>query len=94
MEYRGHYELVETVVFHRAMQKLVRKKPDLIEQLDRGVRKILAEPTLGKPLQNKLRDLRRIHIAGSFVLLYDITENIVRLIDFDHHDNIYKKYEG
>ena len=27
---------------------------------------------------------------GSFVLIYEVTESAVRLLDFDHHDRIYK----
>ena len=33
-----------------------------------------------------------VHVGGSFVLIYEINEekSIVTLVDFDHHDNIYK----
>jgi mRNA-degrading endonuclease RelE of RelBE toxin-antitoxin system len=39
-------------------------------------------------MQNK----RRVHVGGPFVLIYEINEKerLVTLLDFDHHDNIYK----
>ena len=48
----------------------------------------LTPDSLRKPLQNK----RRVHVGGSFVLIYEINkdEKIVTLLDLDHHDNIYK----
>jgi hypothetical protein len=38
-------------------------------------------------LQNK----RRVHIGGSFVLIYEVNEEkkMVTLLDFDHRDNVY-----
>ena len=59
--------------------------------LEAGVTKILRDPMLGKPLRNKFRGNRRVHIAGPFVLLYEIVGTEIRLLDFDHHDKIYKK---
>jgi len=47
---------------------------------------------LGKPLRNTLRNYRRVHV-DPFVLLYEIRMLEVRLMDFDHHDKIYKKYK-
>ena len=60
--------------------------------IDRKVQQILDDPyrfkSLRKPLQNK----RRVHVGGPFVLIYEINEEerIVTLLDFDHHNNIYK----
>ena len=60
--------------------------------IDRKVQQILDDPyrfkSLKKPLQNK----RRVHVGGPFVLIYEINEEerIVTLLDFDHHNNIYK----
>lgn len=78
--------------FNAVLKRLKRRDPAMLKRLDSGVTKILREPMLGKPLGNILRNYRRIHIAGSFVLLYELHEREVRLIDFDHHDRIYKKY--
>lgn len=84
------YVLVIPPEFERILKSL-KKKTTLLNQLDNKIAKILREPKLGKPLRNVLRNYRRIHI-DSFVLLYEIYQQEIRLLDFDHHDNIYKKY--
>ena len=84
------YVLVIPLEFERVLKSL-RKKTTLLRQLDNKIAKILREPKLGKPLRNALRNYRRIHI-DSYVLIYEIYQDEVRLLDFDQHDNIYKKY--
>lgn len=85
------YTLDLTYRYEDSLKRVKRNKPDLLLPLEAGVAKTLRDPTLGKPLRNELRNNRRIHIAGSFVLLYEIIGTEVRLLDFDHHDKIYKK---
>ena len=92
MEHTGPYALVLSPLFVRVLKSLKRKNGDVLKELDRSVEKILREPTLGKPLRNTLRNYRRVHVGGSFVLLYEILGDEVRLLDFDHHDRVYKKY--
>jgi len=60
--------------------------------IDRKVQTILDDPCRFKPIRKPLQNKRRVHIAGSFVLIYEINEQkkTVTLVDFDHHDNIYK----
>lgn len=77
--------------FDRIFNSLTKKKPSLMPPLLGGIDKIAREPVLGKPTRNILSNQRRIHIAGSFVLLYEIAGTEVRLLDFDHHNKIYKK---
>ena len=45
-----------------------------------------------KNLRRPLKDLKRVHITGPFVLTFKYSESDDRVIfyDFDHHDNIYK----
>lgn len=90
MSERAKYTLVVPPEFGRILKSL-KKKPSLLRQLEVRVAKVLAEPALGKPLRNVLRNYRRVHI-GSFVLIYEIYQNEIRLLDFDHHDRVYKKY--
>ena len=77
--------------FERIFRALAKKKPSLMPPLLTGLDKIEREPELGKPMRDPLSGKRRIHIFGSFVLLYEIAGNEIRLLDFDHHDKIYKK---
>ena len=53
---------------------------------------LLSDPFRFKPLKKPLQNKRRVHIGGSFVLIYEIEveDGIVTLLDFDHHDNIYQ----
>ena len=86
------YTLELTRLYKNSLKKIKRSKPDLLVPLEAGVAKILRSPELGKPLRNVLRNRRQIHIAGSFVLLYEIAGTEIRLLDFDHHNKIYKKH--
>ena len=86
------YEIVPSVTFDRSLKKFQKKDRQLVEELLEQVNKLALAPELGKPLRHRLRNQRRLHVAGSFVLLYEIVGNRVRLLDFDHHDKIYKKY--
>lgn len=45
-----------------------------------------------KNLKRPLQDFKRVHIKGSFVLIFKYIKSQDKVIffDFDHHDNIYK----
>lgn len=81
------YILVIPLEFERILKSL-KKKPDLFKRLNSQIAKILRRPELGKPLRNVLKNYRRVHI-GSYVLIYEIQRQEIRLLDFDHHDNVY-----
>ena len=83
-------ELVISDEFDHILRILKKKKPIMFKRLKKQILKILREPTLGKPLRNVLRNYRRIHI-DSFVLIYEIYNEEIRLLEFAHHDKIYKK---
>jgi mRNA-degrading endonuclease RelE of RelBE toxin-antitoxin system len=87
----SRYTLALEPEVERIFKSLKRKNPDISREVESGIIKILRNPELGKPMRNVLRNQRRIQIAGSFVLLYEIAGNEVRLLDFDHHNKIYKK---
>ena len=86
------YILVIPDEFKVILKKLKKKKPDILKILEKQIEKISKNPILGKPLRNILRNYRRVHV-DPFVLIYEIKDIEVRLIDFDHHDKIYKKYK-
>lgn len=92
MAQSARYTLALEPEVERILKSLKRKNPDLFRDVEFGIIKILRSPELGKPLGNVLSNQRRIHVAGSFVLLYEITGTEIRLLDFDHHDKIYKKH--
>ena len=46
-----------------------------------------------KSLRYDLKGLKRVHLEKSFVLVFEIAEDekIVRFLDLEHHDEIYRK---
>ena len=76
----------------KKFKKLRKKDPELLLTIERKVQDILEDPHHFKPLKKPLQNKRRVHIGGSFVLIYEIDEKgkMVTLLEFDHHDNIYK----
>jgi len=75
----------------RILGKLQKSDPELVGRLGKQIEKLLRNPNFGKPMRNVLRSYWRIHV-DPFVLIYEISGSQIRLIDFDHHDRIYKKY--
>jgi len=86
------YKLAVKESLDRKFKKLKKKDREMLMLIDRKVQEILDDPYRFKPLRRPLQNKRRVHVAGSFVLIYDVNEDekIVTLLDFDHHDNIYK----
>ena len=71
--------------------KLSKKDRKQLEVIHRKVNEILENPYHYKPLRGDMHGARRVHVGKSFVLTYEIDEKdkVVRLLDYDHHDNIY-----
>tara|TARA_Y100000034_G_C6631533_1_gene275718 strand:- start:36 stop:299 length:264 start_codon:yes stop_codon:yes gene_type:complete len=85
------YELEISERLQKIFEKLKKKDKVRADILKRKIKEILENPFIGKPLTGDMAGIRRIHIRP-FVLSYEILEkgNIVRLLDYDHHDNIYR----
>ncbi len=86
------YKLAIKESLDKKFKKLQRKDKELLRLIEKKVQNILAEPHRFKPLRKPLQNKRRVHVAGSYVLVYEVSERkkLVTLMDFDHHDNIYK----
>ena len=86
------YKLSVKESLDRKLKKLGKKDRELLLLIDKKVKEILQDPFRFKPLKKPLQNKRRVHVGRSFVLIYEINEekSIVTLVDFDHHDNIYK----
>ncbi|MFH1849982.1 MAG: type II toxin-antitoxin system mRNA interferase toxin, RelE/StbE family [archaeon] len=85
------YELDVSDILEKKFVKLARKNKKQVLIIHKKVEEIRENPYHYKPLRGDLRDARRVHIDKSFVLIYEVDEanKIVRLLDYDHHDNIY-----
>ena len=86
------YKLAVKESLDKKFKKLKKKDREMLMLIDRKVQEILDDPYRFKPLRKPLQKKRRVHVGRSFVLIYEINEEekIVALLDFDHHDNIYK----
>jgi YafQ family addiction module toxin component len=86
------YKLAIKESLDKKFKKILKKDKEMLRFINRKVQEILENPHRFKPLRKPLQNKRRVHIGGSFVLIYEISEKdkTVTLFDFDHHDNIYK----
>ena len=82
------YQIEFSVQFEKSMKKLKKKDKVLFEQIQEKLIDLVQNPDHYKPLKNILAGYRRIHF-GSFVLIYKIEGDIVRIISLDHHDQSY-----
>jgi len=75
----------------KIFSKFSRKNPKQLQIIFRKIKHIVANPYHFKPLKGDMKGARRVHIDKSFVLTYEIDEEnkIIRILDYDHHDNIY-----
>lgn len=72
-------------IFH----KIGRKNPGQLEIINKKISQILENPEHYKPLRGDMHGARRVHVDSSFVLTFEIKGNIVRILDYEHHDKIY-----
>ena len=79
------------------IEKLGRKDKKRVEIIYKKVKQIINSDEITiehfKNLGYGLSDRKRVHIDKSFVLTfaYDKKRKFILFLDFDHHDNIYKK---
>ncbi|MFH1420950.1 MAG: type II toxin-antitoxin system mRNA interferase toxin, RelE/StbE family [Candidatus Aenigmatarchaeota archaeon] len=87
------YRLVVSPHADKIFKKLENKNKRALEIIWKKISEILENPTMYKPLRSPLQNIRRVHIDSSFVLLFtvDETKKIVEILDYDHHDKIYRK---
>jgi len=86
------YEISVSEKIDKLFFKLSKKNEILFFFFLRKIKEILENPYRFKPLTANMVGQRRVHIGKSSVLTYEILEQdkIVRLLDFDHHDMVYK----
>lgn len=82
------YAIEFSAEFEKSMKKLKKKDKSLFEQIQKKIVDLVENPEHYKPLRNVLAGYRRLHF-GSFVLIYTIEGNVVRIISLDHHDRTY-----
>lgn len=85
------YALEISEEFDKKIAKLKKKDKKQYGIVLKRCDQILENPYHFKPLRGDMHGARRVHVGKSFVMTYEIDEKnkIVRLLDYDHHDNIY-----
>ena len=86
------YLIVNSPKIDEIFKKLATKNSKQLKVITKKLEEIVENPHRFKLLSNIMRGLRRVHF-GSFVLVYSVDEKnkVVKLEDYDHHDNIYRK---
>ena len=74
--------------FEKSFKKLKKKDKTLFNQIQKKLIELAKNPEHYKSLKNVLAGFRRLHF-GSFVLIYKIEGDTVRIISLDHHDQAY-----
>lgn len=87
------WQLEVSPAFERDYRRLCRKDAALRRAVDKKVAQVLEQPLHYKPLRGPLQGVRRVHVATSFVLLFEPIEQrgTVRLLRLAHHDEAYER---
>ncbi|MFC1649029.1 type II toxin-antitoxin system mRNA interferase toxin, RelE/StbE family [Nanoarchaeota archaeon] len=85
------YNLDISEKLDKKFSRLAKKDKKQLQLISKKITQIRKNPQHYKPLRGDMHGARRVHIGKSFVLTYEIDENskVVRILDYDHHDNIY-----
>ncbi len=77
-----------TKEFEKTLEKIKYKDKILFDRIEKKIKEILLNPEHYKPLRNVLKGLRRIQF-GSYVLKYEIKEDLISFIEITDHDHAY-----
>ena len=86
------YSLVVKEGLDRTFARMAKKDRKRLDAVAKKVAEILEDPYRFKPLRGPMQGKRRVHV-GPFVLVYEINEGrkVVILLDFEHHDTVYRR---
>ncbi len=73
----------------KQLKKLKKKDSPLHERVMKKVLDIIDKPELYKTLRHVGGRYKRVHV-GPFVLIFEILEDKIYFLLFDHHDKAYK----
>lgn len=88
------FDLTEELKF--VLQKLAHRDKKRVEIVNKKIKEIIScdANTIShyKNLRYELKELKRVHIDGNFVLTFkvDIGKNFILFVELEHHDNVYQ----
>ena len=85
------YAIEVSELADKKFYKIAKKNRALFDAIINKLEELKRNPEHFKPLRHSMKGIRRVHF-GHFVLTFEIDyqRNIVKILDFDHHDNIYE----
>jgi YafQ family addiction module toxin component len=85
------WDLKASPEFERDFRKLCGKNLGFKRAVDSKVEQIRENPLHYKPLRAPLQGVRRVHVGGSYVLLFEpmTDSHTIRLLRLAHHDEAY-----
>ena len=84
------YTIRATKQVDKVLKKLEKKNPKQVKIIFKKIEQISKNPYHFKPLRGDMHGARRVHIDKSFVLIYEIKDDIILLLDYADHDKIYE----
>ena len=86
------YKLEVSNLADKKFYKIAKKNKVLFEAINKKINELKTNPEHFKPLRGSMKGERRIHF-GHFVLVFEIDhkKGIVKILDFGHHNKIYKR---
>ena len=80
-----------TAEFRADYRKLCAHNASMRHKVERKIAQVARNPLHYKPLRSPLQGVRRVHVGGSFVMLFeaDVRRRAVRFLRLAHHDDAY-----
>lgn len=79
----------------KVLSKLSKKDKKAYEAVLGKIREIIYSEDVEryKNLRYDMKESKRVHVSKSFVLVfsYDRRADFISFVDYDHHDNVYRK---
>lgn len=85
------HEILIEEKLRETLGKLYKKDRKRYDICMKKIEEIANNPEQYKPLRYDMKNIRRVHVAKSFVLIFNVEGNVVKFLDLDHHDKIYKR---
>jgi mRNA-degrading endonuclease RelE of RelBE toxin-antitoxin system len=79
------YKIRYSPQFEKTVSKLRKKDPPLHLRLRKKIGEIIENPEHYKPLRGSEFGKRRAHV-GSFVVKFVVRGNVIKILEFAHHD--------
>jgi len=74
----------------KALRKLCRKDPAQYSSVMQKIQEIASSTAHYKRLRYSFKELQRVHVR-SYVLIFYLEDDWVVFVEYEHHDDVYKR---